>query len=113
MSLALSTENLAKTYSNNLEALKGIDLKVQEGDFFALLGSNGAGKTTAIGIISGLLKSTSGEVIISGMNQKNYSNDVKKMVGLMPQEFNFNPHEPNIEILINQAGYFGISKKEA
>ena len=113
MSLALSTENLVKTYSNNLEALKGIDLKVQEGDFFALLGSNGAGKTTAIGIISGLLKSTSGEVIISGMNQKNYSNDVKKMVGLMPQEFNFNPHEPNIEILINQAGYFGISKKEA
>ena len=113
MQLALSTDHLAKTYSNNLEALKGVNLKVKEGDFFALLGSNGAGKTTAIGIISGLLKSTSGEVTISGLNQKKYSNEVKKMIGLMPQEFNFNPHEPNIEILINQAGYFGISRKEA
>ena len=65
MQLALSTDQLAKTYSNNLEALKGVNLKVKEGDFFALLGSNGAGKTTAIGIISGLLKSTSGEVTIS------------------------------------------------
>ena len=113
MQLALSTDHLAKTYSNNLEALKGVNLKVNEGDFFALLGSNGAGKTTAIGIISGLLKSTSGEVTIIGLNQKKYSNEVKKMIGLMPQEFNFNPHEPNIEILINQAGYFGISRKEA
>ena len=113
MTLALSTDYLAKTYSNNLEALKGINLSVEQGDFFALLGSNGAGKTTAIGIISGLLKSTSGEVEINGLNQKNHSNEVKKMVGLMPQEFNFNPHEPNIEILINQAGYFGIPRKEA
>ena len=113
MPLALSTNHLAKTYSNNLEALKGINLKVEEGDFFALLGSNGAGKTTAIGIISGLLKSTSGEVEINGLNQKNHSNEVKKMIGLMPQEFNFNPHEPNIEILINQAGYFGIPRKDA
>ena len=113
MPLALSTNDLAKTYSNNLEALKGINLKVEEGDFFALLGSNGAGKTTAIGIIAGLLKSTSGEVEIYGLNQKNHSNEVKKMIGLMPQEFNFNPHEPNIEILINQAGYFGISRNDA
>ena len=113
MPLALSTDHLAKTYSNNLEALKGINLKVEEGDFFALLGSNGAGKTTAIGIISGLLKSTSGEVEINGLNQKNHSNEVKRMIGLMPQEFNFNPHEPNIEILINQAGYFGMPRKEA
>ena len=113
MQLALSTDHLAKTYSNNLEALKGVNLKVKEGDFFALLGSNGAGKTTAIGIISGLLKSTSGEVTINGLNQKKHSNEVKKMIGLMPQEFNFNPHEPNIEILINQAGYYGISRKEA
>jgi len=113
MPVALSTENLAKTYSNNLEALKGINLRVEKGDFFALLGSNGAGKTTAIGIISGLLKSSSGEVEINGLNQKNHSNEVKKMIGLMPQEFNFNPHEPNIEILINQAGYFGIPRKDA
>jgi len=113
MALALSTNNLTKTYSNKLEALKGINLRVEEGDFFALLGSNGAGKTTAIGIISGLLKSTSGEVEINGLDQNKHANEVKKMIGLMPQEFNFNPHEPNMEILINQAGYFGISRSDA
>ena len=113
MTLALSTENLTKTYSNNLKALKGVNLRVEKGDFFALLGSNGAGKTTAIGIISGLLKSTSGGVKINGLDQNKHANEVKKMIGLMPQEFNFNPHEPNMEILINQAGYFGISRIEA
>ena len=113
MSLALSTLNLAKTYSNKLEALKGINLKVEKGDFFALLGSSGAGKTTAIGIITGLLKRTSGEVVINGLDQKLHTNEVKKMIGLMPQEFNFNPHEPNMEILINQAGYFGIPRNDA
>jgi len=113
MALALSTEKLTKTYSNQLKALIGINLKVEKGDFFALLGSNGAGKTTAIGIICGLLKSTSGSVEINGLDQKAHVNKIKRMIGLMPQEFNFNPHEPNIEILINQAGYFGISRTEA
>jgi len=96
-----------------LKALIGINLKVEKGDFFALLGSNGAGKTTAIGIICGLLKSTSGSVEINGLDQKVHVNKIKRMIGLMPQEFNFNPHEPNIEILINQAGYFGIARNEA
>ena len=113
MALALSTEKLTKTYSNQLKALVGINLKVEKGDFFALLGSNGAGKTTAIGIICGLLKSTSGSVEINGLNQKRNVNKIKKMIGLMPQEFNFNPHEPNVEILINQAGYFGVPRSEA
>jgi len=113
MALALSTEKLTKTYSNQLKALIGVNLKVEKGDFFALLGSNGAGKTTAIGIICGLLKSTSGSVEINGLDQKAHVNKIKRMIGLMPQEFNFNPHEPNIEILINQAGYFGISRTEA
>ena len=113
MVLALSTEKLTKTYSNQLKALIGINLKVEKGDFFALLGSNGAGKTTAIGIICGLLKSTAGSVEINGLDQKTHVNKIKKMIGLMPQEFNFNPHEPNIEILINQAGYFGIPRTEA
>jgi len=113
MALALSTEKLAKTYSNQLKALIGINLKVEKGDFFALLGSNGAGKTTAIGIICGLLKSTAGSVEINGLDQKTHVNKIKRMIGLMPQEFNFNPHEPNIEILINQAGYFGIARTEA
>ena len=113
MALALSTEKLTKTYSNQLKALIGVNLKVEKGDFFALLGSNGAGKTTAIGIICGLLKSTSGSVEINGLDQKAHVNKIKRMIGLMPQEFNFNPHEPNIEILINQAGYFGIARTEA
>ena len=68
-------------------------------------------KQRQLELFQGYLKSTSGEVEINGLNQKNHSNEVKKMIGLMPQEFNFNPHEPNIEILINQAGYFGISVK--
>ncbi len=113
MALALYTEKLTKTYSNQLKALIGVNLKVEKGDFFALLGSNGAGKTTAIGIICGLLKSTSGSVEINGLDQKAHVNKIKRMIGLMPQEFNFNPHEPNIEILINQAGYFGIARTEA
>ncbi len=113
MALALSTEKLTKTYSNQLKALVGINLKVEKGDFFALLGSNGAGKTTAIGIICGLLKSTSGSVEINGLDQKKNVNKIKRMIGLMPQEFNFNPHEPNVEILINQAGYFGVPRSEA
>ena len=113
MALALSTEKLTKTYSNQLKALVGINLKVEKGDFFALLGSNGAGKTTAIGIICGLLKSTSGSVEINGLDQKMNVNKIKRMIGLMPQEFNFNPHEPNVEILINQAGYFGVPRSEA
>ena len=113
MTLALSTEKLTKTYSNQLKALIGVNLKVEKGDFFALLGSNGAGKTTAIGIICGLLKSTSGSVEINGLDQRTHVNKIKRMIGLMPQEFNFNPHEPNIEILINQAGYFGIARSEA
>jgi len=113
MALALSTEKLTKTYSNQLKALKGINLKVEKGDFFALLGSNGAGKTTAIGIICGLLKTTSGSVEINGLDQRANVNKIKRMIGLMPQEFNFNPHEPNIEILINQAGYFGVPRTEA
>ena len=113
MALALSTEKLTKTYSNQLKALVGINLKVEKGDFFALLGSNGAGKTTAIGIICGLLKSTSGSVEINGLDQKTNVNKIKRMIGLMPQEFNFNPHEPNVEILINQAGYFGVPRSEA
>lgn len=102
MALALSTEKLTKTYSNQLKALIGVNLKVEKGDFFALLGSNGAGKTTAIGIICGLLKSSSGSVKINGLNQKAHVNKIKRMIGLMPQEFNFNPHEPNIEILITR-----------
>ncbi len=113
MSNALIIKSLTKTYANNFHALKGIDLSVEEGDFFALLGNNGAGKTTVIGIICGLLNKTQGDIQILGLNQNTHINEVKRLIGLMPQEFNFNPFEPIEEILINQAGYYGISSTDA
>ena len=113
MSIALSIKNLKKTYDNKLHALKGINLEVKKGDFFALLGSNGAGKTTAIGIVCGLLNKSSGFVEVLGLNQDDNVNAVKKLIGLMPQEFNFNPFDVIEEILINQAGYYGIDKVNA
>lgn len=113
MQVALSITGLQKTYANQLQALKGIDLHVEQGDFFALLGSNGAGKTTAIGIVCGLLNKTQGSVEVLGLNQDTHANEVKRLIGLMPQEFNFNPFEPIEEILINQAGYHGITRANA
>jgi len=110
---ALKINNLSKTYTNGFHALKGIDLSIAEGDFFALLGSNGAGKTTAIGIICGLLNKTGGDIQVLGLDQSTYINKVKRLIGLMPQEFNFNPFEPIEEILTNQAGYYGIPRAEA
>jgi ABC-2 type transport system ATP-binding protein len=110
---ALEIKSLEKIYNNKFKALSGINLQIQEGDFFALLGSNGAGKTTTINIIAGLLTKTSGDVECFGVSQNSDINAVKRMVGLMPQEFNFNPFEPIEEILINQAGYYGIDSKTA
>lgn len=113
MSIALKISKLTKTYDNDLQALKSVDLEVAKGDFFALLGSNGAGKTTMIGIVAGLLNETSGSVSVLGIDQNDNPNGVKRLIGLMPQEFNFNPFEPIEEILINQAGYHGINRNEA
>jgi ABC-2 type transport system ATP-binding protein len=113
MENALQISNLTKTYRNGLQALNSVNLEIKKGDFFALLGSNGAGKTTLIGIITGLLNKTAGEISILGVNQNKNPNQVKHLIGLMPQEFNFNVFEPIEEILINQAGYYGISRKVA
>lgn len=110
---ALEISGLTKTYANKFQALKGINLKITPGDFFALLGSNGAGKTTTINIIAGLIHKTSGDVKAFGISQNDDPNAVKKLIGIMPQEFNFNQFEPVAEILINQAGYYGIDKKTA
>ncbi len=113
MSKALKIQSLTKTYANDFHALKGINLSVAEGDFFALLGSNGAGKTTMIGIICGLLEKTAGNISVLGLEQSKNVAKVKSLIGLMPQEFNFNPFEPIEEILINQAGYHGIERNQA
>ena len=110
---ALYINNLQKTYKNGVNALKGVDLSVKEGDFFALLGPNGAGKSTAIGIVCSLVTKSSGLVEVFGTSLDTNSADVRMHIGLVPQEFNFNIFEPVREILINQAGYYGINRKEA
>ncbi len=110
---ALNIKNLKKTYKNGVIALKGVDLSVKEGDFFALLGSNGAGKSTVIGIISSLVNKTSGLVEVFGHDLDTSHNAVRMNIGLVPQEFNFNIFERVGEILINQAGYYGINRADA
>ena len=110
---ALNIKNLQKTYKNGVNALKGVDLTVKQGDFFALLGPNGAGKSTVIGIISSLINKTSGLVEVFGQNLDSNASHVRMHIGLVPQEFNFNIFEPVGEILINQAGYYGIHRAEA
>ncbi|MEW8657720.1 MAG: ABC transporter ATP-binding protein [Candidatus Thiodiazotropha endolucinida] len=110
---ALVINKLHKTYRNGFEALKGIDLKVDEGDFFALLGPNGAGKSTAISIIASLINKSAGEVVIYGNDLDKEKDRAKYLIGLVPQEFNFNMWEPVVEILVNQAGYYGIPRKLA
>ena len=110
---ALSINNLKKTYKGGLDALKGIDLDVEEGDFFALLGPNGAGKSTAINIISSLVTKSSGKVEILGIDIDQNHSLAKKELGVVGQEVNFNQFEKVSNIVINQAGYFGLSRKEA
>ena len=110
---ALDIHQLRKTYDNGVEALKGIDLTVNTGDFFALLGANGAGKSTTIGLITTLLKKTSGTIHINGYDLDQQPERAKSCLGLVPQEINLNIFEPCEQILLNQAGYYGISRKDA
>lgn len=113
MSAALEIKGLRKIYSGGTVALKGIDLEVKEGDFFALLGPNGAGKTTAINIITGLVNKTSGKVSVFGHDLGSNPEKIKEMIGVAPQEFNFNIFEKPVDILIQQAGFYGIPRKDA
>ena len=110
---ALQVNNLTKTYANGVEALKGISLDVEEGDFFALLGPNGAGKSTLIGIMSSLVNASSGEIRIFGTSVQQQRSTAMSHIGLVPQELNFNQFEKPIEIIVNQAGYYGINRKIA
>ncbi len=110
---ALSIKGLTKTYRNGVEALKGIDMDVEAGDFCALLGPNGAGKTTAIGIVTSLVNKTSGSVSVFGYDIDKDIDLAKSCIGLVPQEINFNQFEKVSNIVINQAGYYGIPRKLA
>lgn len=113
MSLALETKQLKKTYANGVEALRGIDLSVQEGDFFGLLGPNGAGKSTLIGILSSLVNASAGEVNICGYDLRAQRAEAMASIGLVPQEINFNQFETPLNIVVNQAGYYGVKRAVA
>lgn len=113
MTYALELEQLTKTYPGGVQALKGIDLRVEAGDFYALLGPNGAGKSTTIGIISSLVNKTSGKVNVFGYDLARDVVNAKRQLGLVPQEFNFNPFETVQQIVVHQAGYYGVEHKEA
>lgn len=110
---ALRIQNLKKTYANGKQALRGIDLEVAQGDFFALLGPNGAGKSTTIGIITSLVNKTAGKVFVYDHDLDTQVIEAKSMIGIVPQEINFSQFEPCLEIVLNQAGYYGIPRKQA
>ncbi|RHW77753.1 ABC transporter ATP-binding protein [Colwellia sp. RSH04] len=113
MTYALEITGLKKTYKGGFQALKNIELKVKQGDFFALLGPNGAGKSTTIGVMTSLVNKTEGQVKIYGHDIDNALELAKSHIGLVPQEFNFNQFEPLTNILVNQAGYYGVERKTA
>ena len=108
MTYALELTDLRKVYATGVEALRGINLTVEEGDFYALLGPNGAGKSTTIGIITSLVNKSSGSVKVFGYDLDKELVQVKQQIGLVPQEFNFNPFETVQQIVVNQAGYYGV-----
>ena len=110
---ALSVHGLAKTYRNGVQALKGIDLTVEQGDFFALLGPNGAGKTTLIGIVTSLVRKTGGEASVFGYDLDRELEAAKSCIGVVPQEINFNMFESPETIVVNQAGFYGIPRPVA
>ncbi len=110
MGTALSIRGLRKVYGNGFEALKGIDLDVQQGDFFALLGPNGAGKSTTIGVICSLVRKTAGEVQVFGKSIDTQFGEAKRDIGVVPQEFNFSTFEKVWDIVVNQAGYYGLPR---
>ncbi|QOC22527.1 ABC transporter ATP-binding protein [Wenzhouxiangella sp. AB-CW3] len=110
---ALDIRGLQKTYKNGVQALKGVDLAVEEGDFFALLGPNGAGKSTLIGIVSSLVNATAGEAKVFGTSVQTQRSRAMAEIGLVPQEVNFNQFEKPFDIVVNQGGYYGVPRRIA
>ena len=110
---ALSIRGLTKTYKNGVQALKGVDLDVEQGDFFALLGPNGAGKTTLIGIVTSLVNKTAGQASVFGHDIDRELEAAKACIGVVPQEINFNMFETPFTIVVNQAGFYGIARPVA
>ncbi len=113
MTQALAIKNLKKVYGDGFVALKGVDLEVAKGDFFALLGPNGAGKSTTIGVISSLVRKSEGSVSVFGHDIEHDLVRAKRSLGVVPQEFNFNQFEKVEDILVSQAGYYGLSVRQA
>ena len=111
--IALKLTDLHKTYAGGVQALKGIDLSICRGDFFALLGPNGAGKTTAIGIMTSIVNKTAGSVEIFGTDLQAHPSIAKKHLGVVPQELNIHPFENVTQVMLNQASYYGMSRRRA
>jgi len=110
---ALQVKGLTKIYGNGFQALKNIDLEVEQGDFFALLGPNGAGKSTTLGVLSGLVQKTEGSAAIMGFDVNREAFSAKQHLGVVPQEFNFNQFEKVRDIVVTQAGFFGLTAQQA
>ena len=110
---ALHVQQLRKTYDNGVEALKGVSLSVQPGDFFALLGPNGAGTSTLIGVVSSLVNASAGSVEVFGVDIASRRSEAMRLIGLVPQEMNFNMFETPLDILVNYAGFYGVPRAEA
>ena len=110
---ALIVKDVVKTYATGTQALRGVSLTIEAGDFFALLGPNGAGKTTLIGAVVGLVTKTSGSISSFGFDLDQESEKLRAQIGIVPQETNFNPFEKCIDVVVNQAGYYGIARKDA
>ena len=110
---ALRIRGLSKTYKNGVEALKGIDLDVPEGEFFGLLGPNGAGKSTTIGVVTSLINRSAGAIEVFGVDTERDLEGAKRLIGVVPQELNINQFEQPLQIVAQQAGYYGVPWREA